>query len=174
VIARLVQWLATVVVAAAGFVLGVNHAGPATYTTPAGVVRVQIRLSWPGDLLEIVVPQVPPHPYVRRVQPFRAPLVWRATVLQASPAARSAVRRGDPIALTQLVIESRTAVERSAARSFASGVAGALIGAIALAVLFIVVLGRPVTRLMVALFAIAPLLAAGAAAYVVASRGVLP
>jgi hypothetical protein len=169
VITRGLQWLATLVVAAAGFVLGVNGAGAKVYRTDVGRVRIDIRLDLPGNVVRVDVPQ---EHYAARLHPFRAPIEWRARTVSLNRRGRAVARQRGPLALARGVLDGGNAVLRSAARSFAWGVAGAIAGALVVAACFTVVLGRPLTRLLVALFAIAPLLAAGGVAFLLAGRGV--
>ena len=171
-ISRVLQWLATLVVAVVGFVLGVNQAGPAVYRTDVGKVRISIRAELPGNLFVVTVPQA--KGTVVRLHPFRAPLVWRARTLSLTPAGRQQLRSGGKLGLAHIVLEGRNAVVRSAARSFTYGVAGALLAALALAVLLAAVLGSFFSRLLIALFAVAPLFTAGVVAYVIATRGLTP
>ena len=72
---RILQWLATFVVATAGFVVGVNAAGAKVYKTDVGKVRIAIRLDYPGNVIRIAVPQ---EHYSATLHPFRAPIEWRA------------------------------------------------------------------------------------------------
>jgi hypothetical protein len=174
VISRLLQWVVTLAAAAAGFALGVNHARPAVYQTLAGDVRISIRAAWPGNEVQVSVPQVKPHGLVERLEVFHAPLVWKAQVVRLGPEGRVALQRGDPVALVRLVLDGRDAVLRSAGRSFFYGAVGAVLAALGVALLFGLLLGHLPSRLVVAVFALAPLLVAGAVAYVVAGEGVIP
>ena len=73
---RILQWLATFVVATAGFVVGVNAAGAKVYKTDVGKVRISIRLDYPGNVVRVSVPQATR--YAATLHPFRAPIEWRA------------------------------------------------------------------------------------------------
>jgi hypothetical protein len=171
VISRGLQWLATLAVAVIGFVLGVNQAGAALYRTDIGKVRITIRAEWPGNLFEVAIPQAR---YSRRFHPYKAPIVWRARTLSLNPAGRQTLRRDGKLGLARVVLAGRDAVVRSAARTFAYGVAGGVIAALALALVFTAILGGLVSRLLIALFAVAPLLTAGVIAFVISTRGLTP
>lgn len=171
-ISRGLQWLATLVVAIVGFVYGVNQAGPAVYTTDVGKVRITIRAERPGNLFVVSVPQA--HGFVQRFHPYNAPLVWRARTLTLNRAGHRALEQDGKLGLARIVLDGQSAVVRSAARSFAYGAAGAVIAAVTLALVFTAIFGGLVTRLLIALFAVAPLLTAGVIAYVISTRGLTP
>jgi hypothetical protein len=169
VISRFLQWLATFAVAAAGFVVGVNAAGAKTYRTDVGKVEIAIRLDLPGNVVRVDVPQ---DHYTARLHPFKAPIEWRARTISLNKHGQALARNGGTLALARGVLDGRGAVLRSAARSFAWGVAGAVLAAVLLALVFTAIFGGLVSRLLIAVFALAPLLAAGAVAFLVAGSGV--
>jgi hypothetical protein len=171
VISRSLQWLATLVVAIVGFVYGVNQAGPAVYKTDVGKVSITIKADRPGNLFVVSVPQAK---YVARFHPYNAPLVWRARTVTLTPAGHRALEQDGKLGLARIVLDGQSAVVRSAARSFAFGAAGAVIAAVTLALVFTAIFGGLVTRLLIALFAVAPLLTAGVIAYVISTRGITP
>jgi hypothetical protein len=168
VFSRFLQWLATFAVAAAGFVLGVNAAGPKVYKTDVGKVQVSIRLDLPGNVVRISVPQ---EGYAAKLHPFRAPIEWKARTVTLNKHGRQLARSDSRLALARAVLDGKNAVLRSAARSFLWGVGGAILGALLLAVAFTVVFGGLVSRLLIALFALAPLITAGAVAFLIAGSG---
>ena len=69
------------------------------------------------------------------------------------------------------MLDGKNAVMRSAARSFFWGVGGALIGALAVAIVFTALFGGLFSRLLIAVFAVAPLVAAGGVAFLIAGSG---
>jgi hypothetical protein len=166
---RILQWLATFVVATAGFVVGVNAAGAKVYKTDVGKVRISIRLDYPGNVIRVSVPQ---EGYAARLHPFRAPIEWRARTVTLNAHGHALARSRDPLALGRAVLDGKNAVLRSAARSFFWGVGGALVGALAVAIAFTALFGGLISRLLVAVFAVAPLLTAGAVAFLIAGSGV--
>jgi hypothetical protein len=170
-VTRLLQWLVTLLAAAAGFWIGVNQASPKVYRTDAGRVRIEIRAAWPGNLLEVAVPQVGQRV---RLHPFQAPLEWRARTLTLTPKVRQQLRSNGRTGLAKLVLSGRNAALSSAARSFAYGAAGATVAALLVALVFILVFGGAISRLLIAVGAVLPLLALGALAYLVSGYGVTP
>ena len=165
---RFLQWLVTFAVATAGFVIGVNAAGAKVYKTDVGKVRISIRLDYPGNVIRISVPQ---EGYAATLHPFRAPIEWRARTVTLNRHGHALAGNRNPLALGRAVLDGKNAVVRSAARSFFWGVGGAIIGALAVALLFTAFFGGLVSRLLIAVFAVAPLLMAGAVAFLIAGSG---
>jgi hypothetical protein len=168
VFTRFLQWLATLAVATAGFVIGVNAAGAKVYKTDVGKVRISIRLDYPGNVIHVAVPQ---ERYAATLHPFRAPIEWRARTVTLNKHGHALAGNRNPLALGRAVLDGKNAVLRSTARSFLWGVGGAIIGAVAVALLFTAFFGGLASRLLIAVFAVAPLLAAGAVAFLVAGSG---
>src|SRR5262249_5243516 len=106
-ITRFLQWLATVVVATAGFVFGVNAAGATTYRTDVGKVEIGIRPSLPGNVVRVDVPQ---KHYSAQLHPFKAPIEWKARTLTLNKHGQSLARDHGPLALAQGVLAGRNAV----------------------------------------------------------------
>jgi hypothetical protein len=169
VISRILQWLVTFVVAFAGFVLGVNAAGAKVYKTDVGKVRISLRLDLPGNVIRVSVPQ---ERYAATLHPFRAPIEWKARTVTLNPHGHRLASARDPLALGRAVLDGKNAVVRSAARSFLWGVGGALLGSLAVALVFFLFFGGLISRLVIAVFAVAPLLTAGGVAFLIAGSGV--
>jgi hypothetical protein len=168
VFSRFVQWLATFAVAAAGFVLGVNAAGPKVYKTDVGKVQISIRLDLPGNVVRVSVPQ---EHYAARLHPFRAPIEWKARTVTLNRHGHQLASGTGPLTLARAVLDGKNAVLKSAARSFLWGVGGAVLAALALALVFTALFGGLVSRLLIAVFAVAPLITAGAVAFLIAGSG---
>ena len=170
-ISRLAQWLVTLGAAIIGFALGVNQAPAAVYKTDIGRVRISIRAETPGNLFQVAIPQA--H-YVRSFHPYRAPLVWKARTISLSQVGRRELEQQGKLGLARIVLQGEDAVVRSAARSFAYGALGATIAALAVAIAFAAIFGGFLSRIIIAVFALLPLLTVGVIAYLVSTRGVTP
>jgi hypothetical protein len=168
VFSRFLQWLATFAVAAAGFVLGVNAAGAKVYKTDIGKVQISIKLDLPGNVVRVDVPQ---ESYSARLHPFRAPIEWKARTVTLNSHGHALAGNRGRLALARAVLDGKNAVLRSAARSFLWGVGGAVLAALILALVFTALFGGLISRLLIAVFAVAPLITAGAVAFLIAGSG---
>ena len=150
-----------------GFVVGVNAAGAKVYKTDVGKVRISIRLDYPGNVVRVSVPQA----RLRRdPAPVRAPIEWRARTVTLNRHGHALAGNRKPLALGRAVLNGKNAVVPGRPLLLL-GAGGALIGAVAVALLFTAFFGGLISRLLIAVFAVAPLLTAGGVAFLIAGSG---